>query len=186
MSGIRFQHRILLGLALAWAAAFAVAQGSEKAAIDAIRLPAGLSAATADLRIGGAIRGGSAVLLDAAAVKTFPARSFTCVDPWDGKEHRFVGALLSDIMYRVGIDESVTRITIFAKNKYSIPIRRSDYEKFGYILAWMMDGDLFAEDKATKNRGTFIIAINFAKYPELDPQLYKHQLVWQACEIIAE
>ena len=106
-------------------------------------------AATAELSIGGMIRGGSAVLLDAATVKSFPSLSFACVDPWDGKEHKFTGALLSDILYKAGIDAAATRITVTAKNKYSIPIRRSDYEKYGYILAWMLDDDAFADDKAT-------------------------------------
>lgn len=171
---------------LALVAAVAVAQGAGKAALDAIPLPTGLSAATADLTIDGKIGGGSAVYFDAATIKSFPAHSFSCVDPWDGKQHKFTGALLSDILSRAGIDASSYRITVTATNKYTIPIRRSDYEKFGYILAWKLDDALFADDKATKNRGKLIVAIDFAKYPELDPQLYKHQLVWQVNGIVAE
>jgi hypothetical protein len=145
-----------------------------------------LTAETADLAIGGMVGAGSAVFMDLAAVMALPARSFACVDPWDGKPHRFTGALLSDLLARAGIDRASTRITVTAKNKYSIPIRRADYEKFGYILAWKLDDALFAADKATRNRGKLIIAIDFAGHPELDPQLYKHQLVWQVNGIVAE
>jgi hypothetical protein len=155
------------------------------AAMLALLTPA-LSAEAVDLAISGKVGGGAPVLLGLAAVMALPVRSFTCVDPWDGKPHKFTGALLSDVLERAGIDASSYRITVTARNKYSIPIRRTDYEKYGYILAWKLDDALFADDKATKNRGELIIAIDFAKNAELDPQLYKHQLVWQVNGIIAE
>jgi hypothetical protein len=49
-----------------------------------------------------------------------------------------------------------------------------------------MDGRLFSEDKATKNRRVFVIAIDFSRLANLDPQLYKYQLVWQANDISVE
>lgn len=149
-----------------------------------VALAVGLTAD--DLAIRGKIGNGGVLLLDLATVMSFPTYSFTCVDPWDGKPHSFTGALISDILSRAGIEASSSRITVAAKNKYTIPIRRADYEKYGYILAWKMDDRLFSEDKATKNRGTFFVAIDFSKHGELDPQLYKHQLVWQVNDIIAE
>ena len=141
---------------------------------------------TADLTLKGKIGDGSPVPLDLATVMSFPSHSFTSVDPWDGKEHTFTGVLLQDLLSRFNLDASSTRITITARNKYTIPIRRGDYEKYGYLLAWRMDGHLFGDDKATKNRSSFIIAIDFTRHPELEPQLYKHQIVWQVNGIIAE
>lgn len=142
--------------------------------------------AAADLTIQGKIGDGTAITLDLAMVMGLPSHSFTCVDPWDGKEHRFTGVLLQEMLSHFGIDSASTRVTVTAKNKYSIPIRRVDYERCGYILAWKVDGHLFGDDKATRNRGSFIIAIDFARHPELDPQLYKHQLVWQVSGILVE
>ncbi len=142
--------------------------------------------AAADLTIQGKIGDGNAVQLDLATVMSFPSHSFTSVDPWDGKEHKFTGVLLQDLLSRFDIDDSSTRITVTARNKYTIPIRRGDYEKYGYILAWKMDDHLFGDDKATKNRSSFVIAIDFARHPELNPELYKHQIVWQVNGIIAE
>jgi hypothetical protein len=186
MIKLRSLRGLALCEALVLAAAMAAAQGAGKAGIDSIPRPAGLSAATADLTISGKVGDGSAVLLDAATVESFPAYSFTCVDPWDGKAHKYTGALLSDILRWAGIDASSSRIIVTAKNKYSIPIRRSDYEKFGYLLAWKLDDLPFADDKATRNRGTFIIAIDLDKHANLDPEVYKHQLAWQVNGIIAE
>lgn len=169
-----------------FAAMGATSQAAKPAAPDSVSPPTGPSAETADLVIHGRIGNGGTVLLDLATVMALPANSFTCIDPWDGKEHRFTGALLSDLLARAGIDKSATRITVTAKNKYSIPIRRVDYEKKAYILAWSLDDRAFGEDKATKHRGLFIIAIDFAKHEDLDPQLFKHQLVWQVSDILVE
>lgn len=148
--------------------------------------PAGAEGEAVDLVIRGMIGGEAAAQLDLAAVMALPSVAFACVDPWDGKQHEFTGVLLSDLLSRVGIAKAATKITVSAKNKYTIPIRRADYERNGYILAYKIDGRLFAEDKASKNRGTFIIAIDFSRHEDLDPQLYKHQLVWQANDILVE
>jgi hypothetical protein len=178
-----FPRGVLMIALLACAAGMAIAEGAAK---PSIHLPSGLTEETAALAIRGDLAGGEAVLLDMATIRSFPAHSFTCVDGWDGKTHKYTGALLSDVLAGAGIAASSTRITVNARNKYSIPIRRSDYERLGYLLAWEIDGRLFGEDKATKNRGDLSIAIDFASHPELDLQVYKHQLVWQVSGIVAE
>jgi len=183
---LRLCRTALLSL-LACTAIIASAQGlGRPASLDSIRLPQGLTAQTADLAVRGSIGDGRAVFLDRATVMSFPEHSFTCVDGWDGKTHKFTGALLDDLLERAGISPSATRITVTARNKYTIPIRRVDYKKFGYLLAWKIDDHFFADDSATKNRGMFIIAIDFARHSQLDPELYKHQLVWQVNDILAE
>jgi hypothetical protein len=184
VSSARFFPRgfFLIGT-LACAVTMAVAQGSAKASTQP---HSGLTEETATLAIRGDLAGGTTVLLDMATLMSFPAHSFTCIDGWDGKTHKYTGALLAEVLARAGIGTSSTRVTVNAKNKYSIPIRRSDYEKLGYLLAWKIDDHLFSEDKSTKNRGDIIVAIDFASHPELDLQVYKHQLVWQVSGIIAE
>jgi hypothetical protein len=146
----------------------------------------GLTAETADLVIRGKTAGGAPLLLDLAAIMTLPARSFTSLDPWDGKQHRFTGATLAAVLERAGIDPSAARVTVTARNGYSIPIRRADWEKYEYLLAWAIDDHLFAEDPATRNRGPLSLAIDFSRWKELDPTIYKHQLVWQAKDILVE
>ncbi len=146
----------------------------------------GLTEETADLVIRGKVAGTPPLLFDLAAISALPARSFTTIDPWDGKEHSFEGVLLSDLLAAVGIDPAATRITVLARNKYSIPIKRADYEHYAYILAWKIDGHLFAADPSTKNRSVFSVAIDFARNKDLDPILFKHQLVWQTKYITVE
>jgi hypothetical protein len=184
---LRLHARGITVLALlAGAAAFASAQSPGRPSLDSIRLPSGLSAETADLAIRGSLGEGSPVLLDLATIMSFPAYSFTSIDGWDGKTHKYTGALLEDVMSRIGMAASATRITVTAKNKYTIPIRRSDYEKYGYLLAWKIDDHLFGDEPATRNRGKLAIAIDFASHADLDPQVFKHQLVWQVNDILAE
>jgi len=121
-----------------------------------------------------------------AEIMALPQHSFFVVDPWDGKMHEFTGVLLAELLSRAGILKSATKITAIAVNNYEIPIRRVDYERYGYLLAWKIDGHLFAEEKATKNRGFLSIAVDFTSHPELDPELIKHQLVWQLNQILVE
>jgi len=173
-------------LALCLLAAPAHSQEDRAKVIASIPLPAGLTAEKADLTLRGRIAGGLPLYLDLATLQAFPQSSFACVDPWDGKRHLFTGILISDLLARAGIEAGATRIVVEAKNKYSIPIRRADWERYGYMLAFRLDDRPFSEDKATRNRGLLIVAIDFAKYPELDPELYKHQLVWQVADILVE
>jgi hypothetical protein len=175
--------RIALACILAFASLLAVAAPGQALSLKGA---SGLTEETADLVVQGKIAGGSPLYLDLAAVSALPSRTFTSIDPWDGKEHSFEGVLLSDLMAAVGIDAAATRITVLARNKYSIPIRRADYERYGYILAWKIDGHLFAADESTRNRGVFSVAIDFAGNKALDPNVFKHQLVWQAKYLTAE
>ncbi len=150
------------------------------------RVPRGLTAETADLTVRGSIGPDSPVYLDAASVRSLPSRTFTCVDPWDNRVHSFTGVLLSDLLARLGVSPSASRITVTARNKYAIPIRRGDYERYEFLLAWAVDGLPIEENPAMKNRRPFCIAIDFARFPELDPSILKHQLVWQVNEILVE
>jgi hypothetical protein len=138
------------------------------------------------LVVSGKLRGGAPVAFTMAQLAALPAAGFTGLDPWDGKRHAFAGVLLADVLALAGIDAAAVRINVIAKNKYEIPVRRADYEKAGYLLAWSIDGRPFGDNKATSNRGPLAIAIDFGAHPELDPEIYKHQLVWQTVEIVAE
>lgn len=150
------------------------------------KVPRGISAEAADLTVRGLIGPDSPVCLDAASVKSLPSRTFTCVDPWDNREHSFTGVLLSDLLERLGISPSASRITVTARNKYAIPIRRRDYERYEFILAWAVDGLPLEDNPAMKNRRPFCVAIDFGRFPELDPSILKHQLVWQVLDILVE
>ncbi len=148
--------------------------------------PRGLTAETADLVVRGRTGQNESVFLDLKTIMALPSVSFHSLDPWDGKEHGFTGIPLKQLMAWIGIDEQASRLILTARNKYSIPVRREDYEKHGYILAYMIDGKAFSAEPSTKKRGPLAIAIDFSKNPELASDLYKHQLVWQLVDILVQ
>jgi hypothetical protein len=150
------------------------------------RPAAGVTQETAALTVRGKIGNSETILLDIATLKALPAVTFSSIDPWDGKVHSFTGVQLKDLLVWLGIEPSATSVSLNAKNLYSIAIRRDDYEKYGYIIAYLMDGKEFSADPATKKRGPLSIAIDFTKNKDLPQDIYKHQLLWQLVEIIVQ
>jgi hypothetical protein len=156
------------------------------AGFSAVPIPTGLTQETADLAIRGRISGSGTVFLDLNTIMALPRITFTTVDPWDGKIHEFTGVLLADVMAWLGIDVGATSLMLTANNKYSIPIKRVDYEHHRYIIAYMIDGKDFSADPSTRRRGPLAIAIDFSASRQLDQEIYKHQLVWQLSEILVQ
>jgi len=156
---------------------------SPKSNFTTSALPGGLTTDTADLIITGKIKQAEPFLLDMKTIKSLPTITFSTVDPWDGKVHEFTGVPLEGILDWIGIEDGASSLVLTARNQYSVPIRREDYEKYGYILAYAMDGADFSSDPATKKRGPLAIAIDFTKNKDLAQEVYKHQLLWQLHEI---
>lgn len=180
---------LILGCLLAampFPGAFAQARGEVPAGYASVPLPRGLSPETADLVVKGRIGKTEAVCLDLATIMALPPLTFRSIDPWDGKEHSFTGASLRGTLAWLGIEEGATKLNLTAKNKYTIPIKRDDFEKHDYILAYMMDGKAFGADPSTRKRGPIAIALDFSKDKDLSLDLYKHQLVWQLAEILVQ
>ena len=177
---------IFMLLSMTLLATSASAQEKQEAAQTSapIPVPTNMEPGMADLVIKGKINRSGNLYIDLKSLISLPSVSFTSLDPWDGKSHKFTGVLLKDVMTWVGIENSVSTLVLTARNQYSIPIRRDDYEKFGYIIAYRMDGTDFSANPATKKRGPLAIAIDLTKNKKLDPEIYKHQLVWQLAEIL--
>ncbi|MEI6875886.1 MAG: hypothetical protein WCL50_12255 [Spirochaetota bacterium] len=155
-------------------------------AFSSIAFPTGLVPEQADLTLRGRIGQSGILCLDLKTIMSLPSITFRSVDPWDGKEHSFTGVSLKDFLAWAGIVDASSSLLLTAKNRYSIPIKRSDYETISYVLAWMMDGKVFSDDPATRKRGPLAIAIDFSKNKTLAMELYKHQLVWQLSDIQAQ
>lgn len=178
---------MFMGIAvLALAVSAQPAKSNAAGAFAGIPLPEGLTAESAALVVSGKISPSSPVYLDLETIRSFPATSFTTIDPWDGKTHVFTGVLLAPLLQRLGIEGEATSILLGARNSYTTAIRRADYERCGYILAYAIDGKDFGADPATKRRGPLAIAIDFTANPTLSVDIYKHQLIWQLTGIIAQ
>jgi hypothetical protein len=152
----------------------------------AVVLPSGLNAENADLVVRGRIVAGATVYLDLQTIMSFPSETFSTIDPWDGKVHRFTGVNLERFLDRLGIEKDAGSLLLKAKNNYSIAIKREDYERYGYILAWAIDGQLFGVDPTTKKRGPVAVAIDFSSNKNLDTEIYKHQLIWHVIDILVQ
>jgi hypothetical protein len=140
----------------------------------------------AELVVRGKIGRPGPFVLDLKTVMALPPVTFKTSDPWDGKVYTFTGVLLEDLLKSAGIDRNAAEVVLTAKNKYSIPVHRGDYEKYGYIVAYMIDGKVFSANPATARRGTFAVAIDFSKNKNLPVDIYKHHLVWQLVDILVQ
>jgi hypothetical protein len=167
-------------------ASFAQEQEPVPPAFAAVALPSGLSPETADLVVHGRIGRDSPICLDLKTLMSFPSETFTSIDPWDKKTHSFTGVRLSGLLRRLGIEKEASSLLVKARNNYSTAIKRQDYERYGYILAWAIDGQPFGADPATKKRGPIAVAIDFASNKGLDADIYKHQLIWQVADILVQ
>ena len=126
MKTARLFRRLLASAFLFLPAITAASQTLGPPSLASIPLPTDLSVEIADLVIHGKVGNGGTVLLDLATVMAFPATSFTCVDPWGGKEHLFTGALLPYLLARAGIEKPATKfIRTEAEEKTAAPMQPS-------------------------------------------------------------
>jgi len=177
----------LLALILAASPSTSFAQGraGPPATFAAVGFPEGLAPESADLTVRGRREGGAQLNLDLKTIMALPSVTFRAFDPWDGVEYGFTGVPLKEFMDWAGIQDEAESIVLTARNAYTIPIKRADYERNAYYIVYMIDGKLFADDPAAKKRGPLAIAIDFAASKGLPIEIYRHQLVWKLADIQA-
>ncbi|MDP3176998.1 MAG: hypothetical protein Q8M76_03770 [Spirochaetaceae bacterium] len=173
-------------LAAAQTVLCAQGQASPLSAFAAVTLPKDLGPETADLVVRGRTEKGVPLNLDMKTIMALPSVTFRAFDPWDGVEYDFTGVSLKDFMAWVGIKDEAKSLVLTARNSYTIPIKRSDYEKNAYYIVYMIGGKLFADDPAAKQRGPLAIAIDFAASKGLPIEIYRHQLVWKLADIVVQ
>jgi len=148
----------------------------------AVAIPASVAPDQVVLRVTGALAGGSASL-DLATIQAFPHVTFTSLDPWVGSPHEFTGVLLLPLLQRLGMATSASVVEVAAANAYKASIRVADMKDHPYLLAYRMDGKLMRDAPEMRKRGALMIALDFDRRPDLDVEVYKHQLVWQVVTI---
>ena len=138
------------------------------------------------LIVRGKIAGTTARYLDLKSIMALPSVSFSSVDPWDGKVHSFTGVPLAALLASLGIDSSATGLVSNGQEQLQHPIKRKDYEEYGYLLAYMIDGRLFSEDSSTIKRGPW-------PSPSISPRtrlfrwIYTSTILfWQITEILVQ
>lgn len=152
------------------------------AAFRRVPVPASLPPQDVVLEVSGP-KTGTPIRLDLTTLCAFPATRFTIRDPWDLQEHLFEGVLLLPLLQRLGLGAGAELIEVSAANGYRAASRIADLRRFGYLLAYQMDGELTADRKALTKRGALQTALDFDGRPKLSVDVYKHQLVWQVVRI---
>jgi hypothetical protein len=138
----------------------------------------------AALEVSGLAGGSGPVSVELEAIMAMPRTSFTCVDPWDGKDHEFAGTLLLPLLESLGLPRQVKSLEVTAWNAYRVFISEQDLRRHRYLLAYSLDGRIMRGQPELRKRGTLMIAIDFGASPDLDVDLYKAQLVWQVRKIV--
>ena len=158
----------------------------QTAAFEKVGLPDGITETAADLVIKGKIAKANPVLLDLATIMQFPKISFTTFDPWDEKDQKYTGVSLISLLEYLQMDESADHIEVIAMNDYQVPIRVEDLRKYEYVLAYEIDGVLLKDSASMQKKGVLMIELNFDKHKDIDVEIYKSHLVWQAGTIIVK
>ena len=152
---------------------------------SAVELPEKITEETAALIIEGRLKHEEKVLLDLETIMQYPAESFTSIDPWDGERHEYSGVPLYEMLDYFGLEEGVDAVRVTAENGYEVDIRLEDLKKYGYLLAYKIDGKRPREAEGLTKRGDLMVAIDFDAHEGLDPEVRKHQLVWQVRKVVA-
>jgi hypothetical protein len=114
----------------------------------------------------------------------FSPVSFDVRDAWKGVQSTYTGTSLHDLLQFLEVEDSASILDVIASNGYKVSIRIEDVNRYEYILSYKLNNRLYQDYEEDRNRGPLAIAINFEKYPELDYEIYKHQLVWYVKTIL--
>ena len=134
--------------------------------------------AKAVLTIDGKLQGKELVKFDLIKLTQLPSESFNVTHPLTKEVDRYAGISLKDILSNLGISSEATYILVRASNNYKSAVRIKDINRFEYLLSYKKNNKFYDELPANQNKGPLAIVINFDKHPELDYDIYKHQLVW--------
>jgi hypothetical protein len=143
-----------------------------------ISLPDNLSQAEVVLKVYGKIGKAVPALFDLKTMQSFSADTFEIYDPWDKERQEYKGPRIIDILEFLELDDAAKEIEVVARNNYKIVIHIDDLKRYGHIFSYSMNGKLYSEYEGKKNKGPLAIAIDFEGHPEMDMEIYKHQLVW--------
>lgn len=143
-----------------------------------VALSSRLDSDDADLIVKGKIISPRSIYLSMDTIERLTPVSFVKTNHWTKEKEKYTGVSLIALLDFLGLNDSASSIEIIADNDYRISIKISELRKYEYILSYKLNDKLYSEHPPQKNRGPLAIAINFDKHPELDYEIYKHQLVW--------
>lgn len=131
-----------------------------------------------DLTINGKLEGDAVRTFSLKTILQLPAVTFEVTHPVSGKKNTYTGVSLSELLTHLGVSSDAEYVVIEAANNYKAAVKINDIQRYDYLLSYKKNEKLYDELPPEQNRGPLAIAINFDKHPELEYDIYKHQLVW--------
>ncbi len=136
------------------------------------------------LTIKGNFKSGNTLEFTMDELMRLPQTEFKVTSRRTHKQDVYQGVSLTDLLDRTTTVNTVSVVEVVAENDYHALIKIEDIKRYEYLLSYKKNGLFYWELELSENKGPLAIAINFDKYPEMDWEIYKHQLVWFVKEMI--
>ena len=156
----------------------AVANAAHPASWELLKTIHPDSSAETVLTIEGKLKENKLIKFDLNSLLQLPAATFEVSHPVNGQKDQYTGILLNDFLNHLGVAPESEYLIIRASNDYKVAVKINDINRYEYLLSYKKNGKFYDQLPADQNKGPLVIAINFDKHPQLDYDIYKHQLVW--------
>lgn len=110
---------------------------------------------------------------DMDMIAALPQHGFEARTPWYANARRFTGPLLRDLLQQARAEGSTLRLT--ALNDYRVDMPMEDAQRFGVIVARLLDG----QPMAVRDKGPLFIVYPFHDVPALRSATYYGRSAWQ-------
>jgi len=117
---------------------------------------------------------------DAAMLQAMPTLSFATPSQWHSKPVTYSGVALKTLLDAVGARGNTLHLHALDRFEARVPI--SDAARYGPIIALHADGQALK----VRTLGPALLMYPFAKYPELNTDVYYSRCVWQLQRIVVE
>lgn len=138
------------------------------------------------LIISGKLKSGTKMEFNLNDLMGLPQTSFSVTSRRTNKQDTYRGVGLRDLLDHVTDDTDNTTVKVVADNDYNALISIEDIQRYEYLLSYKKNGLFYWDLELSENKGPLAIAINFDNYPQMEWEIYKHQLVWFVKEIIIQ
>ncbi|HEY6134890.1 MAG TPA: hypothetical protein VIW70_12985 [Rubrivivax sp.] len=117
---------------------------------------------------------------DMAALAAMSQHHHTTATPWYREARKFSGPLLRDVLAAAGAQGQTLRA--IALNDYRVDIPVADVQRFGVILARLLDD----QPMPVRQKGPLFVMYPFADHAELRNAVYYSRCAWQlkAIEVV--
>lgn len=138
------------------------------------------------LHVKGNIEGGVGLQLTMEDLLKLPQASFSVTSRKNGTKDIYAGVNLKSLLEYLKVGKGAMALEVIAENDYKAFIRIEDIGRYDYLLSYKKNGLYYHELEPGQNKGPLAIAIDFDGAPQLNWEVYKHQLVWFVREIIVQ